>query len=154
MRIVLLLLATLSMTRAFAGEVATDTAVRVDGIYRTEKVLFPEPARTKDGRVFDGIHEYLRFFSDGTVLSASKPEAIGEQTDLPSISNWLSKENPAISRGVYTAHGGLVTFSIASNAGTVSYSGSPDGENLSVEWRSEINGRSGVRQYSFVALAR
>jgi len=123
-------------------------------MYRTEKVLFPKPFIMKDGRVFDGFHEYLRFFADGTVLSSSRPEAREQPTDLSEIASWLSKENPAIPRSSYTVHDGVVTFTKVSNAGTVRWSGGSDGDGLSMDWHSEINGKYGVYKFSFITFTR
>jgi len=66
----------------------------LDGIYRCESCW-----------------EYLRFYSDGTVIGASAIEM-----GFNPVESWLNKENPSVSVGHYTIRGSTISFSFSTSS--------------------------------------
>lgn len=93
-------------------------------------------------------HSILRFFPDGTVVSASVVCQNLEQ-DWAQIENWLTDRHAT--RGTYRIDDGTIAFTITSTheskvLGTVEYMGQVRDSALVLNWRSNITGavRNGV----------
>jgi hypothetical protein len=103
---------------------------------------------------FDGLYQaeegeyylYVRFFEDGTVITASsdgKPEE---------VIGWFQKGHPYVSTGAYSLSGDEIAFSAASATGVVDYSGQINGLTLFLRSHSQINGFQTDTEYHFVEV--
>ena len=114
----------------------------------------PKPDRPAQLR-FDGVYQdeagsrtdgwgYCRFYEDGTVIAVTS-------TGSPSqVARWFSKEHGHVSRGRYRVKGRRLTFSATSGSGTVDYTGEIQGDKLTLNVHSHINGNRSRRAYRFV----
>lgn len=96
---------------------------RIDGLYRS-------------GPNDDGAWEYLRFYSDGTVIECA---SIGTPAQ---ISSWFRR--PYNQSGKYKIEGSTIRFSITSPDNTdyaIDFRGRVQGNMLTLEWLSYQNGR-------------
>ena len=105
--------------------------IRYDGLYQAEE---------------DNYYLYVRFFEDGTVITASSN---GEPEE---VIGWFQKDHPYVSTGAYAIDGQDVTFSAASATGVVDYSGRLEEEKLLLHSNSQINGFQTESEYHFVEL--
>jgi hypothetical protein len=105
--------------------------LRYDGIYQAEE---------------DDYYLYLRFFDDGTVLSASSN---GQPEE---VIGWFQKGHPFVSAGAYAVDGRDITFSAANPNGVVDYDGQLEEGALALRSYSHINGFQSERRYQFVEL--
>ncbi len=114
---------------------ATQERIQFDGTYRG--VL-----QDSEGAAV-GL-EYLRFSSDGTVmsLSAAAPLAAGEGED-----------KMVLRRGTFTANGNIVTFATSGPNRTMEYAGTIRGKELALKWRVEKENKVGSALFTFVPLA-
>jgi hypothetical protein len=109
---------------------------------------------------YDGIYQlvesyyciYLRFYKDGTVLSAgsiSKPEE---------VVTWLNKSyqnspmEKYISEGQYVLWGTILKFTVSNKQGKVYYYGTINGDELIFDVYSYINNYRGKEVYHFVDI--
>ena len=103
---------------------------------------------------FDGLYQaqegdyylYVRFFEDGTVITASsdgKPEE---------VIGWFQKGHPYVSTGAYSVNGDEISFSAASPTGVVDYNGEVTGLTLSLRSHSQINDFQAEAEYHFVEV--
>lgn len=107
--------------------------VRTNGIYRN---TVREPRRTS--------YEFVRFYGDGTVVTANTDSAAVPE-------NWFRKESSLrFPIGRYKIDGNKISFSVTSANGVVDYQGSLENEILSLSFYSHINGGSFSGQYSFI----
>jgi hypothetical protein len=84
----------------------------------------------------DGASEYLRFYSDGTVIECA---SIGTPAQ---INRWFQR--PYDQSGKYEIQGSTIRFSIASSDNpdyTIDFRGQVQGNMLTLEWLSYQNGR-------------
>jgi TIR domain len=89
---------------------------------------------------------YLRFYGDGTVLTASSSGS-PEQ-----VIAWLNPENVFVSRGTRTISGRQISFTATSTQGSVDYEGEIEGELLTLRIHSRINANRSITDYDFVPL--
>jgi hypothetical protein len=103
---------------------------------------------------FDGVYQaeegdyyiYLRFFGDGTVITAtSKGEA-------EEVVGWFQKGHPNVSSGDYAINGDELSFSTAFSGGTIEYNGQLTDEALSLRSYSPIDGFQDEYEYRFIEL--
>ena len=112
----------------FASPQAT---LRYDGVYRSKRIA--------------DYWNYLRFYSDGTVIEVS---STGKPKDLR---KWFSKDNashPSI--GKITIKGNHLSFSVVSTEGTVDYTGEIRENRIRLRSYSHINEHRATRVYSFI----
>ncbi len=99
---------------------------------------------------FDGLYIsamtdytfYLRFFSDGKVVSISSNETAEAAWQK------LTPDYDSIA-GTYTVDGDKVDFDLISANGKVTYSGVISGEKIAFKTHSYINNKSFEREYTF-----
>ncbi|MBC1237973.1 hypothetical protein [Nostoc sp. 2RC] len=109
---------------------------------------------------FDGIYQerdpkggfyYIKFYPDGTVITASSTSDNTQQ-----VAKWFFKENHRsfISKGTYTVENENLQFPGTCNNGKVDYWGKIliHSNSLCLQWYSHINGRSGDSMYNFIQL--
>lgn len=125
---------------------------RVDGLYSTERIAFKQNVTQIDGKQLAGSYRYLRFYPDGTVVTASTAVGPNEQPDPKQIATWLTNTNPHVSRGTYTVSGSAIAFKETSGQGSVDNVASLSEGRINNHWRSSINGREGDDQYQFIPL--
>ncbi|MEU1274149.1 toll/interleukin-1 receptor domain-containing protein [Streptomyces sp. NPDC005799] len=105
----------------------------------------PSPTTKYPGTVrYDGFYEkandesttFLRFYSDGTVLS------VGSIGTASQIVSWFNRNHSAPSKGTYDINGSHIKFATTSESGTVEYTGTigDDGVVLHLHVLSHING--------------
>lgn len=111
-------------------------SLRYDGIYRSE------PSRPMGSST--DYWEYLRFYSDGSVISVS---STGQPKDLRA---WFSKEAPGVSLGKVATQGNRLSFTAVNTSGSVDYSGEVDGDRMCLRTRSHINEHQESKAYVFV----
>ena len=130
----------------------------------TPPIVTPLGEQAHGNLRFDGIYllkstdysYYLRFFDDGSVLTASLPDAFSE------IDAWryLSKaypidsdlRNQRLSQGTYLLNGPVLKFTASSPDGAVDYSGTINGNEIKFDVYSHINDRQFSETYSFFAV--
>ena len=110
-------------------ETAAGLNSRIDGLYQSQPI--------------DDSWEYLRFYSDGTVIE------VGSTGTPAEISGWFQK--PYEQSGKYETQGSTIRFSIASPYNTVDYQGQIQGSTLILDWFSHKNGRQGHDSFHLVA---
>jgi len=96
--------------------------------------------------VWGGSGSYLRFYEDGTVLQVSstgKPEEVAV---------WFNKTHPYSSKGQYKVDGTMLEFTVTSEEGTVDYAGIINGDELTLEMYSHINGYKRTEVYTFIKI--
>jgi hypothetical protein len=104
-------------------------------------VYWFKPVQHCDDDKPPGTYALLRFFADGTVVSAGvKSEDLA--ADWPLISRWFNETHH--DRGTYRLSGEMVAFTIETPksvpAGSVEYFGVVKGTRITLNWRSRING--------------
>jgi hypothetical protein len=108
--------------------------LRFDGMYMTE-------LKIEDG---DSTRSYLRFFSPDVVCSVHSGPYPEE------IRNWFVPDSMVKAyKGTYKIVKKQLTFKIGLPGKDVEYSGSINGNNLLLHWKSNINGKEGDRKYKF-----
>jgi hypothetical protein len=107
--------------------------LRFDGLYRAA-------ATSKAGEQLPHSN-YLRFYADGTVLSASSE---GTPQD---VARWLDKNHNDNGVGCATTRAGVIQIVRTSPAGKVEYTGKAQGEDLMLHIRS--NGHERDENYRF-----
>jgi hypothetical protein len=98
-------------------------------------------------KTIDGSRDFLRFYSDGIVLSVG---TTGEVTDLI---KWFKKpyDQPYQSRGKFEIKKDKVYFTTTSSAGTVFYEGKVESEfKLFLKTKSLINGYEDEKVFYFI----
>ncbi len=105
--------------------------IRFDGLYQAEQ---------------DDYYTYLRFFGDGTVITANSS---GQPEE---VVGWFQKGHPFVSTGVYTINGDEISFSAAGAGITNEYNGQLTDQILSLRSYSQINGFQEEYEYRFVEL--
>ncbi len=105
--------------------------VLVDGIYQSRRI--------SEGGL--NYWYYLRFYSDGTVITCS---STGQQNQ---IVHWFNKENSLVSVGHYKIMGSLISFSVSSDCGVVDYAGEIVGNTIVVHSYSHINGHRSLAEF-------
>lgn len=118
------------------ADLLEDDVLRTDGLYASK---FPV-----DYGAFLSF-SYLRFYADGTVIEST---VHGERTN--EIMSWFNKTNRRVAKGHYSLSGTSIEFSVRSEAGVVNYWGEVAGEELHLEFLSQINGNRGDDEYSFI----
>jgi hypothetical protein len=101
---------------------------------------------------YDGLYQsvqqdsnkYLRFYEDGTVLS------VGSTGNPEEVAAWLNKACQNCSVGQYVIRDSVLEFTTTSNEGTVDYTGTVNGEELTLDIYSHINGFEDTYVYHFV----
>lgn len=107
--------------------------VRTDGVYRN---TVREPHRT--------YYEFVRFYSDGTVIAANTPDAGVSE-------GWFGKESPlGFPIGRFKSNGNKISFSTTHTTGVVDYEGLLENGILSLKFQSQINGGSFSGKYFFI----
>lgn len=98
----------------------------------------------------EGIHSYLRFYEDGTVISVPTTA----EGDHSKIVYWFNKENAEdfkhFSHGIYETTGRTVQFYTESSVGRVNYSGIIRPKLLHVCTESLINGNKSSCEFKFI----
>ena len=97
----------------------------------------------KDASGADVGLDYLRFSSDGKVMSLSSSAATDGGTD----------EAMLLRTGTFTATGNALTFATTSPAKTMAYAGTIRGDELVMKWRVEKENKVGSASFTFVPLA-
>jgi hypothetical protein len=111
-----------------------EAGVRFDGLYQAS------PGR------LESYWYYLRFYADGTVLSASS-------TGTPAqVANWLTKAKADAGSGCATVDSRKIRFGDTSSAGTVDYSGTVENDSLALHSVSHINGHVADEVFRFVPV--
>lgn len=107
-----------------------DKSVRYDGLYQAESS--------------GDYWFYLRFYEDGTVLSASSSGTPSE------VAEWFGK-NKYTGKGIYTISRDHISFSVRSMRGTVDHDGTIENEKyLILDTYSHINGHKATKHFYFV----
>ncbi|BAY07440.1 hypothetical protein [Calothrix sp. NIES-2098] len=110
--------------------------LRFDGIYQED--------------VQNGVYRYIRFYSDGTVITVSSTG------NAEQITSWFFKENnkKTFSIGTYIVDSENIIFSSSCDIGTVEYWGNilMHSNTILLKWYSHINGCSGNSRYNFIQL--
>jgi hypothetical protein len=105
--------------------------VRTDGLYQT-------------GSGGDQGYGYLRFYSDGSVLSVTS-------TGTPEqVAKWLKKGKEWVGEGKADIQGANIKFSSSTKEGTVDYEGTVQVNALAMRSYSHINEYRAENQYKFV----
>jgi hypothetical protein len=115
--------------------------VRYDGLYETVCNYEVEDDEGEQG--------YLRFYSDGTVIS------VGTSCDgsAEQLRDWFNLEMEYLRKGIYKIKGQKIEFSTTGVNGTVNYMGKIDKNgNLSLKVISDINGYKSREEYSFIQI--
>lgn len=104
--------------------------VRLDGFYECPHETFTD---------------YLRFYSDGTVVSVSSTGTAKQ------ISSWFTKEHSIAGKGRCEVDGNRIEFSAVAREGAVDYAGTigNGGEELHLHSHSHINGYEAYAVYRF-----
>ncbi len=115
---------------------ATGSGVRTDGLYQSSG---------KD------VARFLRFYDDGTVVSASTaPNSRAQE-----VARWLNRG--ADTKGRFTVNGSNITFQTSNIRADYDYRGTISGDVLKLESEGHLRGRPAGRkyteEYSFVPLA-
>jgi hypothetical protein len=116
-----------SVSIAPEDDPARFVVIRFDGFYQSDRQ--------------DDYWRYLRFYDNGTVISASVVS-----DNLPKIANWFDGHN---NRGSFTLSGRELSFSVESQEGVVDYIGDVRGTKMILRSHSHINGNRGVIEYRF-----
>ncbi|WP_329336903.1 toll/interleukin-1 receptor domain-containing protein [Streptomyces sp. NBC_00663] len=105
-------------------------AIRVDGFYQ---------------RPDTGSTNYLRFYTDGTVVSVSST-GTAEQ-----IAGWFTREHPGLGQGPCEVNGDQIGFTTTAPYGRITYTGTigATGEELHLHSHSHINGHESYSVYRF-----
>lgn len=130
---VLLLAVALAATAAGCGR-GEPAVLRFDGLYRAGPSV---SAHTTYWR-------YLRFFEDGTVVSASSTGDTGQ------VATWLRK--PYELSGRWTREDDTLRFTCKGVGGSIDYEGEVLDDGLALAFHSHINDKRGDATYEFVAL--
>lgn len=115
--------------------------VRFDGLYET--------VCNYDVDDEEGEQGYLRFYSDGTVIS------VGTDCDgtVEDLKDWFNIEMEYLSKGFYEIKGRKIEFFTTSVSGTVNYKGKIDEKGkLRLKVISDINGYRAREEYSFIQI--
>lgn len=103
------------------------------------------------GLRFDGLYhergglDWLRFLEDGTVLTVPL-QGKGASEAL----EWLALDCDACGRGTYTIQDSEIEFSSTTAQGSVDYKGIIEGDTLTLNIHSNINGYEATREYYFI----
>jgi len=152
---------------AFAVGCSEDTADQPDRTQTPAKQLAESKPGKKADEVpetppptlkFNGVYrstkandgwQYLRFYSDGTVISVSSTG------DSDAVARWFKKENTeskGLPHGRYEIKDQRLSFSAATKRGTVDYEGVIEENALTLKSHSRINDHRATRTFSFVQL--
>lgn len=123
---------------AAEGAPASQIVLRFDGVYQSEK-------QSINGTDY---YLYLRFYDDGTVISAS---FTGTPEKFASLYR-KDKAGEGMSRGYFVITGTRIIFTADSEAGKVDYDGNFLGEQLEFRTYSHINQYRGAAKFSFVKV--
>ena len=104
--------------------------LRFDGLYRAA----PSQAYGK----------YLRFFEDGSVVSASST------SEPAAVAKWLTETHE--NRGTWSREEGVLRFTCTGPSGTVDYEGEVLASGLQLRVHSHINDYEGEASYEFVMV--
>ncbi|MFB6344035.1 hypothetical protein ACE1ET_20110 [Saccharicrinis sp. FJH62] len=130
----------LTCIRTF-GQETNNQFLQFNGLYETECAF--------DENDDEGTQCYLRFYSDGKVISVSTV-CEGSASDLK---GWFNVENKNISVGNYKINKHKIQFSTTSKAGTVEYRGRIDKNGqIKLRTKSLINGYKSREKYRFIQL--
>lgn len=123
------------------GQETKNQLLQFNGLYETECVI------EKDDD--EGTQYYLRFYSDGKVISVST-DCEGPASDLK---EWFNLENKNVSVGNYKIKRHKIQFSTTSETGTVEYRGRIDKYGfIKLRSKSLINGHKDRENYKFIRL--
>lgn len=123
------------------GQETKNHLLQFNGLYETECSI------EKDDD--EGIQRYLRFYSDGKVISVST-DCDGTASD---IKVWFNLENKYVSVGNYKIKRHKIRFSTKSERGTVQYHGRIDKYGfINLRSKSLINGHKNKEKYKFIRL--
>lgn len=111
------------------GQTALDSNSNIEGLWQSERI--------------DDYWEYLRFYSDGTVIEVGSPGTPAE------VTKWFRR--PFDGWGKYEIQGSTVRFSIGADDDRVDYRGELQGSTLTLDSLSHINGHQGRDSYHKVA---
>jgi hypothetical protein len=123
------------------AQTVSSSKIRFDGFYQTISDI--------DKQDNDTTYDYLRFYSDGKVISVTSE---GTALDLK---DWfdLKMNNPSIGSYDYKIKGGKIYFSTTSKEGSVIYHGKIKRDYyLLLKFRSLITGRRGREKYYFIKV--
>ncbi len=104
---------------------------------------------------FDGLYQsvrqdnssmYLRFYEDDTVLS------VGSTGSPEEVAVWFNKAFLNGSEGQYVIRDSTLEFTVTSKEGAVDYTGTINGEELTLNIYSHINGYQDTSVYHFVEI--
>ena len=96
--------------------------IRYDGVYYRER---------------PGYIHYIRFYEDKTVITISLADTIALTTQML---DWFNKEQPFVSKGIFTITGKNISFQAISEQGSVDYNGKIFFGKLILDIHSNING--------------
>jgi hypothetical protein len=119
------------------GSSTTASPPRFDGVYQSK-------VHGSDGA--DLGWDYLRFLSDGNVLSVSSPAPIEKAAGL------LFAPDERTATGTVEIRGGVLRFVMKSKLGSVEYQGVVQNDELHVRWHSLINGATAEETFTFVPV--
>jgi len=108
------------------------SSLRYDGLYQSVR---------QDDSIM-----YLRFYEDGTVLS------VGSTGNPEQVAVWLNKTYRNGSVGLYVIRDLVLEFTVTSKEGAVDYTGTINGEELTLDIYSHINGYRATSVYHFVEI--
>jgi hypothetical protein len=111
----------------------SNAGIRFDGLYRAA-------ATSQAGEQLPYSY-YLRFYADGTLLSASSEAAPQD------VARWLDKNHSDNGSGCATARAGVLQIVRTSSAGKIEYTGKVQGDKLVLHVRS--NGHERDENYQF-----
>ena len=139
MKLFILLLSLTTIVHFANGQTTDNSKVLFDGFYQTKAYFDKEDN--------DTTYSYLRFYTDGKVISVTSE---GTAFDLKDWFN-LNLENPSV--GNFDIRGRRIYFSTTSGAGTVIYKGKiRDKHFLILKSKSLINGYKDKEKYYFIAV--
>jgi hypothetical protein len=115
-------------------------SIRFDGIYQTQIEI--------DSVEHDTSYYYLRFYSDGVVISASV-----ENSTIYNIAKWFNRNHKTISKGKYELTGTRLYFATTSKEGTCIYDGNViDKYYLELNCKSLITCINYPEKYYFIKI--
>ena len=119
-------------------------ALQYEGLY-VEDAVEPLP----DGEPGAGSRGHLRFYADGTVVSAS----VIASASAAQVWQWLRRENEEMACGLVTLDGGAIRFATRSPSPEdviVDYEGTWTPAQLTLTTTSRWDGHVAQRQFTFV----
>jgi hypothetical protein len=120
------------------------------------QTIIPVPTPTQLSSLrYDGLYQsvqpdnssmYLRFYTDGTVLS------VGSTGNPVQVAMWLNKAYRNGLKGQYGIRDSILEFTVTNMEGVVDYTGTIHGDELTLDIYSHINGYKATSVYHFVKI--